>query len=79
MGLSSIPPEIKIQIEKIIFKILYEEKSVKSLKLLSDKVLENAAKQRIAISEKTINLIISQMNKLNKIEFTQKEGWKIKI
>ena len=79
MGLSSIPPEIKIQIEKIIFKILYEEKSVKSLKLLSDKVLENAAKLRIAVSEKTINLIISQMNKLNKIEFTQKEGWKIKI
>jgi hypothetical protein len=79
MGLSSIPPEIKTQIEKIILKILYEEKSVKSLKLLSDKVLENAAKQRIAISEKVINLIISQMNKLNKIDFTQKEGWKIKI
>ena len=43
------------------------------------KRLRKAAKQRIAISEKVINLIIGQMNKLNKIEFTQKEGWKIKI
>lgn len=58
---------------------MYEEKSVKSLKLLSDKVLERAAAQKITISEKTINLIIHQMNRNDKIEFTQKLGWKIKI
>lgn len=58
---------------------MYEEKSVKSLKLLSDKVLERAASQKITISEKTINLIIHQMNTNDKIEFTQKLGWKIKI
>jgi hypothetical protein len=58
---------------------LYEEKSVKSLKLLNDKVLERAASQKITISEKTINLIIHQMNTNDKIEFTQKLGWKIKI
>lgn len=74
-----IPSKIKKQIEKIILKILYEEKAVKTLKLLSDKVLENAAKQKITVSEKVINLLINQMNKIEKIEFTQKEGWKIKI
>lgn len=58
---------------------MYEEKSVKSLKLLSDKVLERAAAQKITISEKTINLIIHQMNTNDKIEFTQKSGRKIKI
>jgi hypothetical protein len=79
MGLSSIPPKLKSQIEKIILKVLYEEKSVKSLKILNDKVLENAAKQKITISEKAINLIIKEMNILNRIDFTQKEGWKIKI
>lgn len=79
MSLLSIPPELKSQIEKIVLKVLYEEKSVKSLKVLNDKVLEHAAKQKITISEKVINLIISEMNKLNRIEFTQKEGWKIKI
>jgi hypothetical protein len=79
MSLSSIPPQIKTQIEKIILKVLYEEKSVKSLKVLNDKVLENAAKQKITVSEKTINLIIKEMNNLSRIEFTQKEGWKIKI
>jgi hypothetical protein len=46
---------------------------------LSDKVLERAASQKITISEKTINLIIRQMNTKKKIEFTQKFGWKIKI
>ncbi|MFX1479641.1 MAG: hypothetical protein ACFFCI_16080 [Promethearchaeota archaeon] len=79
MSLSSIPPELKSQIEKIILKVLYEEKSVKSLKILNDKVLENAAKQKITISEKAINLIIKDLTILNRIEFTQKEGWKIKI
>ena len=79
MSFSSIPPQIKTQIEKIILKVLYKEKSVKSLKALNDKVLENAAKQKITISEKMINLIIKEMNNLGRIEFTQKEGWKIKI
>jgi hypothetical protein len=74
-----ISSKIKKQIEKIILKILYEEKAVKTLKLLSDKVLENAAKQKITVSEKVINLLINQMNKIEKIEFTQKEGWRIKI
>jgi len=46
---------------------------------LSDKVLKRAAAQRITISEKAINLIIHQMNANDKIEFTQKLGWKIKI
>ena len=42
-------------------------------------VLERAATQKITISEKTINLMIHQMNTNEKIEFTQKFGWKIKI
>jgi len=66
-------------LEKIVLKILYKEKSVKSLKILSDKVLKRAAAQKITISEKAINLIIHQMNTNDKIEFTQKLGWKIKI
>lgn len=74
-----IPSKIKKQIEKIVLKILYKEKSVKTLKLLNDKVLESAAEQKVTVSEKVINLIINQMNKIGKIEFTQKEGWKIKI
>lgn len=74
-----IPSKIKKQIEKIVLKILYQEKSVKTFKLLNDKVLESAAKQKVTVSEKVINLIINQMNKIGKIEFTQKEGWKIKI
>ncbi|MBY8992827.1 MAG: hypothetical protein KGD58_18935 [Candidatus Lokiarchaeota archaeon] len=74
-----IPSKLKKQIEKIILKVLYEERAVKTLKLLSDKVLENAARQKVTVSEKVINLIINQMNKIKQIEFTQKEGWKIKI
>jgi len=74
-----IPSKIKKQIEKIVLKILYKEKSVKTLKLLNDKALESAAEQKVTVSEKVINLIINQMNKIGKIEFTQKEGWKIKI
>jgi hypothetical protein len=58
---------------------LYEEKSVKTLKMLSDKVLERAAAQKITVSEKAITFIIHQMNTNNKIEFTQRLGWKIKI
>ena len=74
-----IPLIVKEQIERIILKILYDEKSVKSLKALTEKVLEKAVKERITISEKTINLIIYQLNSDERIEFTQKEGWKIRI
>lgn len=74
-----IPSKIKTQIEKFVLQILYKEKSVKTFKLLNDKVLESAAQQKVTVSEKVINLIIHQMNKIGKIEFTQKEGWKIKI
>jgi len=74
-----VPSNIQEQIEKIILKILYDEKSVKSLKMLTEKVLERALKERITISEKPINLIIYQMNSNEKIKFTQKYGWKIRI
>lgn len=74
-----IPLNIKEQIEKIILKILYEEKSVKSLKILIEKVLEKALKERITISEKPINLIIYQLNEAQKIQYTQRDGWKIRI
>ena len=47
--------------------------------MLSDKVLKRAAAQKLTISEKAIHLIIHQMNADDKIEFTQKLGWKIKI
>ncbi|MHA1914603.1 MAG: hypothetical protein ACW986_16285 [Promethearchaeota archaeon] len=67
------------QIEKITLKILYEEKSVITIKILNDKVLEQAARQKITVSEKIINSIIHHMHKIGKIEFTQKEGWKIRI
>ncbi|MHA1987374.1 MAG: hypothetical protein ACW98D_12110 [Promethearchaeota archaeon] len=75
----TIPSEINVKVEKIVLKILYEEKSVKSLKILSEKVLKRAAAQKITISEKAINFVIHQMNTNDKIEFTQKLGWKIKI
>jgi len=74
-----IPLNIKEQIERVILKILYDEKSVKSLKILIEKVLEKAIKERITISEKPINLIIYQSNKDQKIQFTQIDGWKIRI
>jgi hypothetical protein len=75
----TIPLNIKEQIERIILKILYDEKAVRSLKLLTEKVLERAVKERITISEKPINSIIYQLNKEERIEFTQKVGWKIRI
>ena len=74
-----IPLNIKEQIERIILKILYEEKSVKSLKILIEKVLEKTIKEKITISEKPINLIIHKLNKDQKIQFTQRDGWKIRI
>jgi len=75
----TIPVKIREYVEKTIFMILYREKSVKSLKVLIDKVLERAFDGKITVSEKTISLLINQMDKDDKIQFTQKEGWKIKI
>ncbi len=74
-----VPLKIRESIERIILKILYDQKAVKSLKELTEKALDRAAKERITISEKSINLIIHQMNKDEKIQFTQKDGWKIRI
>ena len=74
-----IPANLNDQIERIILKILYEEKSVRTTKTLIEFTLEKAMKKRITISEKIINIIINQMNKNRKIQFTQKEGWKIRI
>ena len=74
-----IPLNIKEKIERIILKILFDEKSVKSLKALTDKVLERAIEEKITISEKLIKEIIYQLNKNEKIEFTQSDGWKIRI
>ncbi len=74
-----VPSKIKEKIERIILKILYDQKAVKSLKELTEKALDRAAKERITISERSINLIIHQMNKDEKIQFTQKDGWKIRI
>ena len=78
-GTVMIPLNIKEKIERIVLKILYDEKSVKSLKLLIEKVLERAIEEKITISEKAINMIIYQLNKDKKIEFTQSDGWKIRI
>lgn len=75
----TIPVKIREYVEKTIFMILYKEKSVKSLKVLIDKVLERAVDEKITVSEKMISLLINQMDKDDKIQFTQKEGWKIKI
>ncbi len=51
---SKIPLKLKDQIERIILKILYEEKSVRTLKLLAEGVLERTLIERITISEKII-------------------------
>lgn len=75
----TIPVKIREFVEKTILMILYKEKSVKSLKILIDKVLERAIDEKITISEKMISLLINQMDMDDKIQFTQKDGWKIKI
>ncbi|MHA2398438.1 MAG: hypothetical protein ACXADU_06070 [Promethearchaeota archaeon] len=75
----TIPTNINEQIEKMVLMILYKEKSVETIKVLNDKVLEQAARQKITVSEKIINSIIHKMDETGKIEFTQKKGWKIKI
>ncbi|MFX1468844.1 MAG: hypothetical protein ACFFB8_09280 [Promethearchaeota archaeon] len=74
-----IPLSIKEQVETIILKILYDEKSIKTLKILIEKDLERAKEKKITISEKSISMIIYQMNYDKKIQFTQKDGWKIRI
>jgi hypothetical protein len=75
----TIPVKIREFVEKTSLMILYKEKSVKSLKVLIDKVLERAFEEKITVSEKMISLLINQMDMDDKIQFTQKEGWKIKI
>jgi len=73
----------KDKIEKIIFKVLYQNmiefKSIKSIKILIEKVLEKCIFEKITISEKNIKLIINELKNEKKIQFNQKEGWKIKI
>ncbi|MFW9989567.1 MAG: hypothetical protein ACFFC3_13005, partial [Candidatus Odinarchaeota archaeon] len=74
-----VPFDIKEKIESLILKILYDKKSVKSLKILAEIVLESAVKEKIILSEKQVNLIIHQLNKEQQIQFSQRDGWKIKI
>lgn len=74
---------LKDKIEKIIFKVLYQNmiefKSIKSIKILIEKVLEKCIFEKITISEKNIKIIINELKNEKKIQFNQKEGWKIKI
>lgn len=69
----------KDKIEKIIFKVLYESKSIKSTKILVEKALEKTLEEKITISEKNIKNIITELKNERKIQFNQKEGWKIQI
>lgn len=75
-----IPEETIVNIERIVLKILYDEKTVKSTTLLIEKVLAHTFEEKIAISEKNIKLIINQMDKEEKIQYSQsKGGWRIQI
>jgi hypothetical protein len=75
-----IPKDAREQIEKIILKILYNEKAVKSINLLIEKVLAITFEEKITISEKNVKYIINQMNDQKKIQFSQaKGGWRIQI
>jgi hypothetical protein len=75
-----IPKDAREQIEKIILKILYNEKAVKSINLLIEKVLAITFEEKITISEKNVKHIINQMNDQKKIQFSQaKGGWRIQI
>ena len=74
-----IPSKLKDNIERIILKILYDEKSVRTLKILTEIALERAVKEKITVSEKIIAIIINKMNKEGKIQFFQRDGWKIRI
>ncbi len=78
-GVEAIPEQIKDQVESIVLKLLYREKSIKTQKLLVDKVLEIAIAEKITVSEKNVKQIIDQMRKDKKVKFSQKEGWKIQI
>jgi len=71
--------ETKDKIEKIIYKLLYELKSIKSTNILVEKILEKTLEEKITISEKNIKLIINELKNEKKIQFNQKEGWKIQI
>ena len=75
--------DTKDKIEKIIYKVLYqymvELKSIKSTKILIDKVLEETLKMEITISEKNIKQIINELKNEKKIRFGQEEGWRIWI
>lgn len=75
--------EMKDKIEKIIFKILYqnmvESKSIESTKTLIELVLENCIIEKITISEKNIKNLILELKNENKIQFNQRDGWKILI
>ncbi|MFX0069756.1 MAG: hypothetical protein ACFFAO_01570 [Candidatus Hermodarchaeota archaeon] len=70
---------LKEQIETIILRILYNEKSVKSTTILVDKVLNKTFEEKITVSEKNIKDIINQMDKEDKIQYSQKTGWRIQI
>jgi len=75
-----IPAETVENIERIVLKILYNEKAIKSTNLLVERVLAITFEEKIAISEKNIKLIINKMDQENKIQFSQsKGGWRIKI
>ena len=75
-----IPAKTVENIERIVLKILYNEKAIKSTNLLVERVLAITFEEKIAISEKNIKLIINKMDQENKIQFSQsKGGWKIKI
>jgi len=50
----------KDKIEKIIFKLLYELKSIKSTNILVEKILEK-----------------DELKNEKKIQFNQKDGWKM--
>ncbi|MHA1254742.1 MAG: hypothetical protein ACTSQD_01475 [Promethearchaeota archaeon] len=67
----------KDKIEKIIFKLLYELKSIKSTNILVEKILEKTLEEKITISEKNIKLIIDELKNEKKIQFNQKDGWKM--
>jgi hypothetical protein len=69
----------KSALEKIILKILYDEKNVKSTNLLIEKVLNKTFEEKITISEKNIKSIIDNMHNEKKIKYRQKEGWTIQI
>ena len=69
----------KAMYETMIIRTLFKERSVKSQRILIEKIMDMAIKEKVTISESTIKNIIEGMSKENKIDFTQEKGWKIKI